>query len=293
MMEPNYRPDAPRNQKAFAVLGSLLLSLLIVYVDYLSGLEVHLTALLLIPVYFASWYGGFRYGISISFLCSSSLLIDPLLERKIYPHLWEVFWNIVALFIFFVAFNYLLIRLKRELDHTRELARTDNLTGLLNARAFFELAEQERAQAVRYGRPLSLCFLDLDNFKQVNDKLGHMIGDELLRIVAETLRKEVRKSDVVVRLGGDEFAVLFPETGPEVADTVVPKLHSAVNLAVQQRGWAVTPSFGTATFYEVPGTVNDMLHHADQVMYEAKREGKNRIKSVVLGVPPPAAPKEA
>lgn len=287
-MESKPHPAASSNQKAFAVLGSFLLTLLIIYVDYLSGLEVHLTALLIIPVYFATWYGGPRAGIAFSFLCASSLLIDPLLERKIYPHLWEVFWNMVVLLIFFSVFTYLLARLKRELEHTREMARTDNLTGLLNARAFFELADQERERAIRYGHPLTLCFLDLDNFKQVNDKLGHMTGDELLRIVAEALRENIRSSDTAARLGGDEFVALFPETGEgDILEPILQQLHGAVLQAIQRHGWTVTPSIGVATFYEVPGSVNDMLHHADELMYEAKRAGKNRVQLRTLGVPPP------
>ena len=287
-VEPRPRRAAPPNQKAFAVLGSFLLTLLIIYVDYLSGLEVHLTALLIIPVYFAAWYGGPRAGFTLSFLCASSLLIDPLLERKIYPHLWEVFWNMVVLLIFFSVFTYLLARLKRELEHTREMARTDNLTGLLNARAFFELADRERERAIRYGHPLTLCFLDLDNFKQVNDKLGHMTGDELLRIVALALRKNIRVSDTAARLGGDEFVTLFPETGEgEVLEPILQQLHTAVLQAIQRHGWSVTPSIGAATFYEVPGSVNDMLRHADELMYEAKRAGKNRVQARTLGVPPP------
>lgn len=275
----------PKITKTFALLGSFFLTILLIYVDYLSGLEVHLTALMLLPVTFATWYGGLGQGLFISILSSLSLLMDPILERKIYPHLWEVFWNIIVLFIFFGIVAYLLTRLKQELLRAVHTARTDNLTGLLNARAFFQDAEEKRALAIQEGHPLTLCFLDLDHFKQVNDSLGHMTGDELLRIVAKTLTENVRYGDMVVRLGGDEFLVLFPETGPEAVGSLVHKIHREVRAAIKKRGWSVTPSVGAVTFLEIPGTVENMVQKADQMMYHAKANGKDRVE---LGVHGPA-----
>jgi diguanylate cyclase (GGDEF)-like protein len=287
-------PDTPKsnNQKWIFFLGSFLLTLFTIYIDYLSGLEVHLTVLLLVPIYFATWYSGMLSGLLISIVSASSLILDPIVERKIYPHVWEILWNIAAVLIFFTVFVYLLARLKAELAKAVESAHTDNLTGLLNSRAFFEMAEQERLQAIRYGHPLTLCFLDLDNFKQVNDSLGHMTGDELLRIVARALRENIRGSDIAVRVGGDEFAVLFPETGGGEAGVLVAKLHGALNRVLQQRGWPVTASIGMLTFIVVPGTVKEMLHLADIMMYEAKKSGKNRVHSEVLSGPHPEERKD-
>jgi len=276
-----FKQGAPMLLLSFSLAG------LIIYADYLSGTQVHLTALLLIPVYFASWYSGLAGGLLVSVLCSFSLLVDPLLGRQGDFRLLVVSWNILVLLVFFVSIAYLLTRLRRELDRALETARTDNLTGLLNTRAFFEVAESERVRAIRYGHPLTLCFLDLDNFKQVNDNLGHMTGDELLRIVAHALRRNIRSNDIAVRLGGDEFAVLFPETGGEgELLPLLEKLQASVNQAIHQRGWTVTPSMGVVTFYQVPGDVKELLHEADQRMYEAKRGGKNRIVSASVGSKP-------
>jgi diguanylate cyclase (GGDEF)-like protein len=92
-------------------------------------------------------------------------------------------------------------------------ARTDSLTGVSNARAFFEVAAVELARARRYQRPFTIAYLDLDNFKQVNDRFGHEVGDDLLQIVARTLREGSRASDFVARMGGDEFVVLLETLG--------------------------------------------------------------------------------
>ncbi|HVZ79858.1 MAG TPA: GGDEF domain-containing protein [bacterium] len=280
---------APAHQRFYILFLSLALVFFLIYLDILSGLEVHLTALLLVPVYLATRYSGLGAGILISVLSSLSLLIDPLLERKIYPHLWEVFWNIVVLFIFFAVVSYLSDRLRKESAHNERMAQRDHLTDLLNGRAFFEAAERVRVASIQNGRPFSLCFLDLDEFKKVNDELGHMTGDELLRIVAGAIRGNIREDDMAVRMGGDEFGILFPGAGPEEAQGLVERVREAIRGEMALRGWGVTPSLGVATFYEVPGTVKDMVHHADQLMYRAKTGGKDQVCRGTVGPTPRTA----
>ena len=265
------------------LLGSLLLIGFIDYVDYLIGLEVHLSVLQLFPIFLVTWYTGFRNGLIFSMIGATSLMMDTIFDHKVYSHRWFVFWNMLVLFIFFAVLSYILYLLKNSLVKTRELAQTDGLTGLLNARTFFGLVEEERLRSIRYAHPFTVCFLDLDNFKQINDRLGHLTGDELLRLVAGILKEDARQSDLVARLGGDEFTILFPETGPEVIDALVSKLHRNLSRGFNERGWSVTPSMGVVTFYEIPGTVNDILHKADQLMYTAKKAGKNQIMKEVVG----------
>src|SRR5205085_680354 len=135
----------------------------------------------------------------------------------------------------------------------------------------------ERSRTVRYGRPLTLTYLDLDAFKQVNDTLGHAVGDELLKTVANTLRSSVRASDIVARVGGDEFALLLPESGVGTAEVVLRKLQSRLLHAMQEKQWPVTFSMGAITFLQIPHSCDDMLHSADQLMYEVKSHGKNGV----------------
>jgi diguanylate cyclase (GGDEF)-like protein len=108
----------------------------------------------------------------------------------------------------------------------RNLSRTDTLTGIPNRRAFLESLEIEKNRARRYDHPLTLDYVDLDHFKQLNDTLGHNTGDELLRVVANAMKLDVRQVDVLARLGGDEFAVLLPETGRVAASAAFGKLRS-------------------------------------------------------------------
>jgi len=169
------------------------------------------------------------------------------------------------------------------LEREKELARTDVLTGLANRRAFYEALQAERARAARYRRPITLACVDLDNFKKVNDTLGHAVGDELLARVADVLRKTLRLSDTVGRLGGDEFALLLPETDAPSAEALLEKLRSILRRSMEAKNWPVTFSIGAATFLETPPSMEHMIRTADELMYAVKKSGKNRISVVLIG----------
>ena len=258
---------------SMAVLSVFIIDLL----DFAIGADVHFSVLLLVPVYFTVWYVNFRSGVMLSVLSSIYMLVDYEAHPKYYHHFWVAVWNLMVLLIFFVAFCWVLDLLKRELKRAYHRAKTDSLTGLLNAKAFFEVAEIERARSDRFKHPLTLCFLDLDNFKEVNDRLGHLKGSELLKEVALVIRTVVREEDWVARMGGDEFAVLFPETGPEVVEILARKLHRAVAEDLQADGIRLTASVGVVTYFEVPNDAEEIVRAADLMMYEAKRAGKNKV----------------
>jgi diguanylate cyclase (GGDEF)-like protein/PAS domain S-box-containing protein len=169
------------------------------------------------------------------------------------------------------------------LQREKELARTDMLTGLANRRAFYEALQIERARSARYGRPVTLVYLDLDNFKRVNDTLGHAVGDELLACVADLLRRTLRASDTVGRLGGDEFAVLLPETNAQAAEVLLQKLSSVLADTMRAKQWPVTFSMGAAAFLDNPASVEEMIRTADELMYSVKKSGKNRISVALMG----------
>ena len=164
----------------------------------------------------------------------------------------------------------------------KRLSRLDPLTGLANRRAFYEGAELERQRAVRYGRNLSMAYIDLDNFKQANDQFGHEAGDQVLVTVANILRSDLRPSDLAVRLGGDEFAVLLPEADELGARRATSKLHGLLTQAMQDNNWPVTVSMGVVTFNSIPETVDQMVHKADELMYTVKHGGKNRIATFIF-----------
>jgi len=173
-----------------------------------------------------------------------------------------------------------------------ELARRDAITGLPNARSFYDTVDDARRVQARTGRPVTLAYLDLDDFKSVNDELGHAAGDDLLRHVAGVLSASVREVDTVARLGGDEFVVLLPETSHEAAAALLTRLHERLTEGLPPAAMsdgrslpAVKVSMGAVTFPRVPATVHAMISEADRVMYDVKRDGKNRFASALSSDP--------
>jgi diguanylate cyclase (GGDEF)-like protein len=150
-------------------------------------------------------------------------------------------------------------------------ARSDQLTGLANRRAFEEHFGRELARARRSGEPLTLLMGDLDNFKQVNDQWGHAVGDELLADVAQVFREGLRATDVPARLGGDEFAILLPGTDTEQADEIARRLAAEVQAMPKHAASAVGLSYGVAKLPPDGSTLDDFLRVADMGLYAAKR----------------------
>jgi diguanylate cyclase (GGDEF)-like protein len=174
-----------------------------------------------------------------------------------------------------------LSKLKQALRHEKELARTDTLTTIANRRAFFEIAGNELSRMNRYKRPFTIAYLDLDDFKLVNDQLGHEAGDDLLRRVAIAIGSTIRSSDLIARVGGDEFAILLPETNEDQARSVMVKINASLQETLKKHDPTTTYSIGVVTYVRPPSTVDDMLKKADHMMYAAKREGKNGIRYLV------------
>lgn len=165
------------------------------------------------------------------------------------------------------------LSLRRESERANRLARVDALTGLGNRRAFNEALEAEVARAERTSRPLSVMVVDLDDFKEINDRWGHIKGDEYLHDVGGKLQGVVRRPDACFRWGGDEFAVLLSETPRQGATRVCERLRSAVSKGcVRPDGEPLTVECGIAE-YEPRMTANDLLAHADAALMSLKTGG--------------------
>lgn len=156
----------------------------------------------------------------------------------------------------------------------KERAISDPLTGTLDRRGFHEYAEKEVVRARRYKHPVSLVYIDVDNFKEINEWFGHAGGDTVLRTIATALQHSTRKIDAVARLGGDEFGILFPETDAEAAKAAVNGLHSRIRENLKRFDRPVTVSIGAVTFAR-PDSVEAMLQGADKAMYQVKHGGKD------------------
>jgi diguanylate cyclase (GGDEF)-like protein len=161
-------------------------------------------------------------------------------------------------------------------------AITDELTGLANRRQFFEQLGREFERAQRFGQSLALIMLDIDDFKQINDSLGHLAGDAVLTGIAATISELIREIDVAARYGGEEFAVLLPQTGAEGATMLAERLRQAIEMRpirfAGERVPGVTASFGVASGPEQLGSELDLVAAADSALYRAKREGKNVVE---------------
>jgi diguanylate cyclase (GGDEF)-like protein len=165
-----------------------------------------------------------------------------------------------------------------------EAARRDSLTGLLNTGAFQDLAERERSRADRTGKPISVAFLDLDQFKQINDAHGHVVGDAVLAAYGSIITRSVRATDIVARVGGDEFTLVFPETDQFETSAILQRIRHHISIRTDIP--LTTATMGFVTFTSPPDSVEDMVRMADELMYRAKqrsREGGMLIGRVCDG----------
>jgi diguanylate cyclase (GGDEF)-like protein len=206
-------------------------------------------------------------------------MVSELAAYHVYTYPITLYWNALMRLGFFLVVGLSLVRIRCSMDSLEEMSRTDPLTKVANARRFQEEARREIEIAKRYRHPFTTAYVDLDNFKAVNDSLGHGTGDELLMRVAELIRGGMRKTDVLARLGGDEFVILFCQTGSEAAQTVMARIRDEISQEMSDKGWPVTLSVGLVTFISPPKSVDEMIQRADDLMYEAKTSGKNMVKS--------------
>ena len=168
------------------------------------------------------------------------------------------------------------------MQRAQALTVTDDLTQLYNSRYLSEVLRREGKRAMRTRQPLSLLFIDLDGFKDINDTHGHLYGSRAIVEAGAVIRGCARETDVVARFGGDEFAVVLPDTGSEgalvVADRVRERIASHVFLAAEGFNCRLTGSTGVATLPDIVPTVERLLQAADDAMYWVKAHGKDGIQ---------------
>ena len=189
-----------------------------------------------------------------------------------------VFWFAVILV---TSVGFLLLHKERSEEDAQRLAFTDPLTGAFNRRTFLELAEKEIARTRRAIGSLSLMMLDVDHFKQINDRNGHLAGDEVLKRVVSVVMMALRKEDMLVRYGGEEFCILLPNTAIDRAMIMAERTRDAIEQAhfmFNELTLRVTVSVGVATLSsEGSEGVETLVSRADEALYSAKRAGRNRV----------------
>jgi diguanylate cyclase (GGDEF)-like protein len=265
-------------RSAFFLVLTLSLTFFLGWLDYRMESEVILSVFYLIPIFLSAWFLNEWTAVVISLLCGALAAYDrEVLSGEVARNIWIAAWAVTSRLMVFLFTVWVLGRLRRSLESIREMAITDSLTGAYNARAFFELLQKEIERSQRYGHPLSLMYLDIDDFKMINDSLGHQTGNSILAAVAAALRSSVRRMDIVARLGGDEFSVLLPETDNEAARRTVARLQQASIRDTARYGHQVTISVGVVTYYRMDVTADDIIRKADDLMYRVKRSGKNGV----------------
>ena len=165
------------------------------------------------------------------------------------------------------------------LEKAVEVAATDPLTSLANRRYFLYFLREDINRANRYKIPLSLVFLDIDGFKVYNDTYGHLAGDEVLRRISQTMKKLVRKTDILARYGGDEFAILFPHIVVSDAMIVCERIRDSIKKLGLSAGNKVITVSGGLTMYRMGEGMGEFLHRADELLYKAKSKGGDRIEA--------------
>lgn len=261
------------------IVIAIFLALLVGVTDYYTGREISFSIFYLLPILLVTWYGRKNIGIYFSVISSLEWLIADQLTNPNYSHFTIPFWNMSVRLSFFLIIVFIVSRLKVALEREKRISRTDPLTGVSNARFFYEFATVEIDRAKRYNHYLTIVYIDLDNFKYVNDNFGHITGDQLLKVVAQSLDQSKRKMDLVARLGGDEFVLLLPEITNDDALIVVNRMRNSLLQLMDKNKWPVTFSIGFVTYQKPPSSVDIMIREADNLMYVAKRNGKNQIES--------------
>lgn len=264
-----------------ALIGLILIAMAGV-ADHITGDDLSFLLFYLVPVYFFVWFTTRRVGVIASIFCAVIWAAENIIKKIHIYHTGASYLNMSVELVFFFLVTYLLCMLKEAMGINEELSRIDALTGAMNRNAFYDIAGREISRLERYTHPLTVAYIDIDNLKIINYRFGHHIGDRLLCCVVDTMRRNLRKVDLVSRLGGDEFTILLPETGAEAAQVVLSRIRNVLLNMMEKNEWAVTFTFGTVTFLKAPSSVEEMMKKVGSVMYNGKDSGMNTIEHEIV-----------
>ena len=243
-------------------------------VDFMTGTDFGMSAFYAVPIFLAGRRIGLFGGVVVAIASLLAWVAAEWWAPAVRPRVSVAAWNAVVRVVFFGVVVALAFT-KQRLAFEHRAALTDALTGIGNRRAFDDMFGREIARASRSGRPLTLAYIDCDNFKAINDTLGHPTGNDLLCRAAKVLASVIRPVDRAFRLGGDEFGVLLIEAEPGHVVEILRRLQGGLRSAMEAHGWPVTFSIGAATAIGSAALGSGMLREADRLMYAAKHQGKD------------------
>ncbi len=266
MMKTVLNPDQwNRFSLSFVIIG---LVVAIGIIDSLAGAKFSFKLFYLVPVALAFWHAGRNWGLATVAGCALAWFASTPAPD---------FGNAAVHLGFFLLIGGLLAHLRQLQDELRGYCRIDYLTKALSRGFFFDLIQMEIERLARYRHPFSIMYLDLDDFKILNDRRGHAVGDQVLCLVVSSLRQHLRATDRIARLGGDEFAILLPETSRSEAEVVTHKLREELYQSLLSGDFQTTFSVGVMTCVRTPTSVDDLVQKTDELMREVKKLGKNGI----------------
>jgi len=266
-----------RSPLFWTVVGIVSIGLLGI-LDYLTGNEFTFSLFYLAPILLVTWAANLKTGQILSLLSALTLIGVQIAAGLEYSHPVFYFLNTLVRAAIYVILTDLVDKLKKTQKKEQLAARTDFVTGVANRRYFHELLETEIERIRRYPHPITVVYMDMDNFKQVNDLFGHKMGDEVLRCIASELKSKLRKTDIIARLGGDEFALLLPSARLPEAEVVISKVRINLTEEMRQRNWPVTFSMGVVVCIAPPHSAEQIIDMADELMYEVKNSTKNNVR---------------
>jgi diguanylate cyclase (GGDEF)-like protein len=266
-----------QNKPLLIVLASAAMLLIGVGDYFATNAFLEFSVFFLLPISFFTWFVSHRAGLVASLVAGGIILGVNLSSSISFKNTEIPYWNALVWTGFFCLMAFIIADLKSLHYRERELARSDTLTGAATRLAFYEFARDELNRTRRTNQPITLAYLDIDSFKEINDRHGHNFGDRVLHAVAQSIRTSIRRTDMVARMGGDEFSMLLPNTSREASTKLLEKVLNLLTVDMKQRGWPVTFSIGAVTFANAPESVERMIEHADQTMYSVKQTGKNGL----------------
>jgi len=266
-------------QRRAVLLASVLVVLLIGYVNHLAeeALNVEVEALYLAPIAAVAWACSRRCAVAFASFVAVVATASCVINQGFPPLQTTV--ELVVHAGTFVSAALIVNLLASVMNRQVHCAHFDGLTEAVNAAYFREFVQRELARASRHGHSVAVAFLDLDDFKRLNDEMGHSVGDRALQFSVALMKEQVRVTDVVGRLGGDEFGILMPETDEAEAGAVLERLRVAIKERASEKGWPISASIGAVTVSGGSGdaTPETIIKRADAVMYRVKSTSKDRV----------------
>ena len=263
---------------AIVIIIGILLVLFLGATDYLTGPELSFSIFYLIPISIVTLMSGRGIGFILSSICAAVWFFTDIKSDHQYTHRLIHYWNAIVRLGYFTIHTFLLSILLKLFQEEKMKSLLDPLTNAANWRYFEEYSHRELQRIRRAKKAVTLVYFDLDNFKEINESLGHDVGDDLLRTVSEIIQGNLRPSDMLARVGGDEFVILLSETDFNGTEIVLTRIRESVLSEMKNHGWNITLSIGAITYGVVPSSIESMVKQADRLMYSVKKNGKNNLK---------------